>query len=399
MHQHILQLAHRYAKNYAGLPTEAWFRILLNLFNSIAIGGFYFLSIYFVIDLHFNIAIAGNIISCYGIGAMIGSVLSGKLSDRSSPRFVSVMSLLIQGFGYLALIKLHNPYFLMLNLFILGSASYGFLTSNTLFLLQQCHLEETQRLKAINLLSTASNLGLGISAVIIGQISHFGFYTIFLMSGITLFILAFSAFMQFSHSFFQKTMPVAQKKNDVKKSFVTPCILVSVFFVGAIVAQQSCTYPLYIKQLFPQFGLHAVSILFLLNSMLVVLFEVPLGHFINPYNKIVMVGIGAFLIGFGMLLLSISSLFILAIGSCVIYTIGEMIFFSTAQLVCYQAGKENKKGHSLGSFRMIFASSRVLGPSIGGFIYSHFGSNLIWYISGFIGVQCLIGSLYLKKYN
>jgi MFS family permease len=87
----------------------------------------------------------------------------------------------------------------------------------------------------------------------------------------------------------------------------------------------------------------------------------------------------------------------MAIFSCIIYTMGEIIFFSVSQLVCYENGLQNKKGTSLGLYRMVYASSRVLGPTIGGFVYSLFGASVIWTASGVIGVMCLLGCLYFKN--
>lgn len=110
-----------------------------------------------------------------------------------------------------------------------------------------------------------------------------------------------------------------------------------------------------------------------------------------------MTGIGAFLMGFGMFMLSFSVTFTLAILACIIYTIGEMLFFSIAQLLCYQSGGEKKKGQSIGLFRTIFAASVFIGPTLGGYIYHRFGGNYVWYLCGFIGVACLISCLKLKN--
>ncbi len=385
-----------YAKNYRGLSVSAWHGIVLNLIESSMIGVFYFLSIYFVTELHFTIATAGMIIACYGVGAIPGGLFGGKLSDRFSPPLISATCLFIQALGYFALIKLSNCYFLMFNMFVLGCASYGFITANSLFVLQQCEAEEAQRLKSINLLSTTANLGLGLSALIIGQISQFGFHIIFLTSSSVLFLLACHVYRY--QSAYKKEKKISEPKSISEQQATTrlPFVLFCVFLVGMIISQLSATYPLYIKHTFAELGMQGVSILFFLNTLLVILCEVPIGQFVRDFNKILLLGIGSFFIGLGMFLLSMTSLFVLAMLSCVIYTLGEIIFFSVAQLVCYQNSSTAKKGHSLGLFRMIFASSRVMGPLLGGYVYYHFGGQMLWYVSGWIGVGCLLGCFYFK---
>lgn len=132
-----------------------------------------------------------------------------------------------------------------------------------------------------------------------------------------------------------------------------------------------------------------VSILFSINSFLVVFFATPLGDYFGKYNKILMTGVGGFCIGIGMGMLSFAPTFNLAILACAIYTLGEIIFFCVVQFICYQHGASNKKGESLGLYRMIYAASRVAGPTAGGLIYHHLGSNMVWYISGILGIVCL----------
>ena len=124
-----------------------------------------------------------------------------------------------------------------------------------------------------------------------------------------------------------------------------------------------------------------------------------MGSFLSDSNKVWMVGVGAFLIGVGMGLLSIATVFSMAVFSCIIYTFGEMIFFSMAQFVCYQRGAEKKKGQSLGAYRMVYATSRFIGPMAGGFIYQHLGGQVLWSLSGAIGVICLGVCWVYKKYD
>jgi predicted MFS family arabinose efflux permease len=283
-------------------------------------------------------------------------------------------------------------------------SSYGFITSNYLWVLNRCN--ETQRLKALNLLATASNLGFGISSIFIGLVVTIGFQYIFLFSGIALFILSYISSKD------KKTSPHIQNENETlnqsskplnfngnKDRIILTIILICVFFTGTIVAQLSSTYSIYIQSSFPHLGITAVSILFTLNSLLVVLFEVPIGNILSNYNKILMVGIGSFFIGLGMFLLNVSFIFSIAILACIIYTLGEIIFFCLAQLICYQRGPKNKKGKYMGLYRMVYASSRVIGPAIGGIIYSDFGGNIIWYISGLIGITSLLTCFHFRKFD
>jgi len=409
MYTYPTSLMKSYFKSYLGLQRACYHGFALSLTESIFIGIYYYLTIYFVDVLHYDMATSGLIISCYGIGAVLGGMLGGKLADEAPPIIVVASSLLLQSIAYFAFNKLDSIFLLMCNVFMLGVASYGFITANHIWILNLCKEYEHQRLKAINILATTSNLGLGLSAMMMSKILYFGFPVIFLISGCILFILACVLFLYYKNELTKTQISTAHQKEKLaeKNEFfphqprkkITILILLNVFFVGLIITQISSTYVIYIKESYPNIGIKAFSFLFALNTFMVAFLGIQLGDYIKKYNKILMVGVGGFLIGFGMFMLIFAYTFFMAIAACIVYSVGEIIFFSMAQLVCYQNGPQSKKGYSLGLYRMIFASSRVLGPAIGGVIYTMLGGSIVWIISGIIGLLCLVSCNYYKEYG
>lgn len=386
-------------KNYSG--SHAYMQgVTFNFIASILSGIFYFFSLYFVSVLHIPIAQAGIILSFYGLGTIIGGLLAGKLSDHISPTFVSITSLFIQSATFLALTQFKLIPLLSINLFILGISTYGFITSNYIWTLNQCELEK-HRLRAINSLSVASNLGIGLASLIIGVIDFHDFYFLFYFASASLASLAIFLVFQDKNNK-RKASTIVSKKIDEKNILIKNnknifFVLICLFFTGMIVSQIGTTYPIYLNDSFPQLGVKAFSILFSTNVLLVVLFQQNIVNRLAAYNKFLLVGIGSFLIGIGMLTLNLSALFAAAFLSCVIYTLGEMIFFSIVQLYCYEKSEISHKGRSLGRYRTVYASSRFLGPALGGIIYRHFGGDSLWYISGFIGLTFLFLCSYYRK--
>jgi MFS family permease len=190
MSNHLISIIKSYTSSYSGISRTCWQGITLNFIESTLIGIYYFLPLYFINNLKFDITVSSIIISFYGLGAILGGYIGGKLSDHISPSAVSIGSLVIQGIVILALIKLKTISLLMIALFLMGIASYGFITSNYLWILNHCNNHEGQRLKAINALSIASNLGLGLSAIIVSALTEDGFNRIFIFSGSLLLLSA-----------------------------------------------------------------------------------------------------------------------------------------------------------------------------------------------------------------
>ena len=384
--------------SYGGLPKTCWINIFFNLLNAVSVGVCFFLSLYFVDILHFNIIIAGLFMSSYGIGTVVGGLTSGKLCDKYFPQKLAVLSLILQSIAFFTLAWFKTYEWLLVILFILGVANYGFKTANNISMLSHCGDDKGIRLKAINISYAASNFGLGISGIIVGIMAAYGYPTIFYSASLILILSAISYFFHkqsFRENFQKKILENTNSTNLNKKILILT--LVSVFFVGIIIAQLGSTYPVYVKDAFPDLATKAVSILFILDTVLIVLFQAPLSNYCGRFNTILVMGLGAFLMGLGMVVLSISSTFILAMLSCCIWTTGEMLFIPTAQLLCYENGNKMKKGQSMGIFQSTYAISAVVGPTIGGLMYSKISPNSMWYLSLLIGIVCLIFCVTLTK--
>lgn len=395
MYQIMIVIFRNYLKSYQGMKSQCLQYIICNFINSISIGVCFFLSLYFVKILKFEIMSAGILMSCYGLGTVLGGLCSGKLCDILDNRKVLLASLLMQGLAFLMLTVITSYLLLMCTLLMLGFSTYGFKTANSSRLLSQCNSSDQFQLKALNISNVADNLGLGISGIMIGILLSHGFHNIFFMSASLIFGLVTYEFL------IKNTVPIsisiAQKcdsEND-KKAFILYFSLLSIFLIGLIVAQLGSTYPLYIQDAFPVLGGKAVSILFTLDTFLIVLFQAPLSAWCSRFNVLLIMGVGALAMGIGMFMLSMMHVFSFALVSCAIWTFGEMLFFPSAQLLCYKNGGGVKKGQVIGLYQAAFALSAVLGPSIGTYFYSIMHHNAMWYLSMFIGTFCFTTCLYI----
>lgn len=395
-----LKFSKHYLASFIGLPLSCYSGIFLVLLESILMGIFYFLTIYFVEVLHFSIPEAGVIISFYGIGALFGGYTSGIVSDRIYPIACSALCLFCQSILLFFLSKLTNYFYLLALVFGLGFFTYSFITTSHLFILDNANKQDFSRIKVISLLSAASNLGLSISAILIPSLQNIGFQKIFLLFSFSLFLLGL---YQLMFSFY--TLP---QSSNLKLDFIRPIVsppkknlkfvFISLFLIGCIISQQGNTYVLYLKNSFPNLGIRAASRLFTLNTLMVVCLSTSIGVMLTNRNKVIIAAIGSFLIGSGMLILCLSSLFhfyLIAFISCAIYTLGEIIYFTMVQYLCYATG--SKKGRSLGTFRSIYAASRIAGPTAGTFLYYHLGGNMLWVICFLIGIFCFIMLFFLKE--
>lgn len=393
------KLKNLYLSGYRGLPFLAWEGIAINFLQTMLTGVFYYLTYYFVHVLNYSAETAGLFISCYGIGAIFGGYIGGKASDCFPAKTVCAIALLIEAITFLAFIEIKANFSIVINTFFLGSAAYGFISANYAYILDQCRESEPTKLRAINIIAVASNLALGMAAVVVSFFSNYGFKYLFgvnflALTGISIYLLVTGNNTHFvKDTISEHEVNQYLSKRSICKLSIT---LICVFLAGLIVSQMSTTYSLYIQSVFPEYGLNGFSLLFMLNTTLVMLLQSPLGEYVSNYNRMVIVGFGSFLLGLGMLVLGFSIIYPMAILASIVYTFGEMIFFSVAQLVCYENAPMEKKGQFLGIYRTIYAASRVVGPLLGGIIYYRVGGACLWYICAFVGMISFLPCLYYR---
>jgi len=400
--QLVLSAVRGYTKHYQGLSKPVWQAVLLTLLESIAGGVSFVLSLYLVNTLHFSIEKAGYLIACYGIGTAIGGLLSGRLSDHISPRYITISCIFLHAFLYWILVHSHQFLALALNLFLMGICSYGVITSNRIWIMKHCGSDNALRMQSLNISYAASNLGMGISGALIGIFAAQGMQVLFQFVAVVLFLAGIMLLFQ------SKELPITTHHSTIIQSNKTThryadlkiflLILICLCGAGFYVSQSATTYNVYIENTFPTWGLHGISILAVINTLAIVFFQAPLVTVLKKYNKLIIAGLGVFLMGFGYLLLNFTfHFFAIAVIACLVYVLGEMLFFSVAQIICYEKVSEKRKGQAVGIYQAVYSISRVAGPATGGLIYQYAGANQLWWLSAVIGFVLLTACLYYRK--
>jgi len=403
-------LVRAYFRQYAGVPSVCWERIIIGFIVATTRGLFFFLALYFIRDIHMGVSVAGIALACYGAGAALGSYISGKLSDSISPNKVCIVSLILNGVTLFFLANSTHIHILIALVFLWGIFGHGFLIANYTWILQRTRLDEAERLKTLNILYAAFNLGVFITAGIVSLSDIYGgFKPIFMVFGAILLLTAAYLFVRSKHHHCISTVDITQNHTNMSLSenAVNPNVsnkmlfwfcVICLFFVSLIVTQNGAVYTFYLDQHFTALKTIGVSAIFAINPILIVLFQTPLVNLFRSKNKLVMIGIGSILMGVGMVILPFSSLVIFAVISVIVYTIGQMIFTTICELVLYQSSKPGKKGQALGTFRVIYALSMIVGPAMAGVIYHRYGGDMVWYICGFIGVIFLVACYVMRKH-
>lgn len=92
-----------YLNTFRGLSTEVWWLALMTFINRSGTMIIPFLSIYLREDLHISQSNVGWVMTCFGLGSVVGVWIGGKLTDKIGYYKVMVRSLLTTGFLFIGL--------------------------------------------------------------------------------------------------------------------------------------------------------------------------------------------------------------------------------------------------------------------------------------------------------
>ncbi len=88
---------------YSGFSREVWFLALITFVNRAGAMVIPFLSLYLVKDLNFSLSQVGWIMSCFGVGSVLGVYLGGILADKAGYYRVMYGSLFLSGIAFLVI--------------------------------------------------------------------------------------------------------------------------------------------------------------------------------------------------------------------------------------------------------------------------------------------------------
>lgn len=378
------------------------FAVFVNSFGTMAM---LFLSLYFVSELGLSVTEASELISSFSVGAIFGAYLSGRLCEKYSSKTVSICSLILNSIALMSILLCKEFYFLLCVTSFMGAANSSFIPANRIWLMKQC--KEAQRARVNGLRFMMANLGMGIAVVIGGILAKLSYLilfmfnaTAFLISAIILLILKTS---NGEVNEIQNNSSVLRAKKQKLLTIAAFFENKGFFFIYLLLLLATLTfsqlwvnYPIYMRNKY-YLDEQAFSNLFLINTVLIVLFQVVIVDLASKYSLFLSAAVGSFLIGFGMYLLMLGSSYFLAIMSCFIWTTGEILTFPILQTLLYNKAKDDSKATHMGLYQTVYAFANVTGPILGSMAYQYRSGDGIWLLCGTMGIICLCIGLILYK--
>jgi len=389
-----------YFKVYQGLSTPAWMLALVMLVNRSGAMVVPFLGVYMVKHLGFSLESAGVLLSCFGIGSVIGSSLGGWLTDKFGHFKVQLFSLVGVIPMFILLPELTTTTSLAGGILALSIISDILRPANSVSLAYYSKPENVVRSFTLNRM--ALNLGFSIGPALGGLLAAISYNLLFYGNAIAATLAAVIFFV-----YFRNKKGEAKEKADAAEEEIkykspykdTPFLVFT--FLSTLFAicffQLLNSLPLYYEKVY-HLNEKSIGIILAYSGVVVFSLEMLIVHIAErrttAANAII---IGVFCCGLAFASLLITEGIWLLYVSMFILCIAEILAMPFMATVTLQRSNIKNRGAYMGLNSLSLSAGLIFAPFLGTKVAAHYGFNALWMGTGLLMLLTSIGFYFLMK--
>ena len=337
-----------------------------------------FMALYLRQGLGLPIETVGWMLSGYGAGLLIGSMVGGLLSDHFSTARLTATLFFVSAWILVLLGLVTDVSWLAALLLFSGGLDGAIRTLHQRLIMEYCQV--AQRARAQSLSRVGSNLGMAIAGVLGGVLAQTDFRWVFFVSA----AMTLLALFWFVRAIAHRVVLMLDEIPDIASGSCVPYrdkpflwLLAASVLLGLAFEPVYSMLGNYLLDYY-RLGPEVIGWQFALNAVLVVVLQIPLSHWSEQWGARRQLLAGSVLLACGLGMLPLGSGVLYVCLSTVIWTLGEILFIPTLNVLVMQRAQTGKSGHYFGLFSMCWSASVMLSPTLGGQLYGHFGGHSVW---------------------
>ena len=369
------------------------------------LGGFMlypFFALYLTQKFDINMATVGILFAIFSFTGFIGSALGGALTDRMGRKGVIIASLILSSVSALGMgFAPSLGWFVAVTVVVGTMSSIGGPAREAVV---ADLLPENKRAEGYGINRVVFNLAVIIAPPIAGLLIANSYLTLFIVDAVISLVAA--AFVLIA---LPETKPAAhpdavpetmkQSFNGYKEVFRnTPFIL----FIGVTILMtlaymnMNSTLGVFLRDYrgLPEIGF---GMLLSINALIVVALQFWVTRRLERFKPLAMMAVGSFLYAIGFAMYGFISGMALFITAMVIITIGEMVVSPFQQALVASFAPEEMRGRYMAVSGMTWGIAFMIGPYFAGLLLDSPNPNILWYVSGFVGLLATIGFVALNN--
>lgn len=400
----ISQTFQLYKDAYSGLSRRIWLLAIVMLINRSGTMVLAFMTLYCK-HLGFTTEQGGMVVAIYGIGAVFGAFIGGKLTDTVGFYKIQYMALLLGGIMFIMLGQMPTFSSICICTFLLSMCNESFRPANAAAIAFYCTPQTMTQ--SFSLIRLSINLGWGIGVALGGLVASINYHLLFWVDGFTsigagIFLLLILPKVSFAEQIgtagkeHHAASPVSALQD---KTFLVFLLLATLF--ACCFFQLFTTIPVFMKE---NLNLNEIKIgtIMAMNGIIIALIEMVLVFKLEgrrPY--LFYMAISSILMGVAFLCLNLplTSGLIIAVIAVLVVTTSEMMGMPFMNSYYISRSNEFNRGQYTGLYTMAWSTAQVIGSSGGAFLAVHTGFNGLWYIAASCSFLAAVGYFFLLKYK
>jgi len=372
-------------RGVGGLPASVWIVFATTFVNRAGTMVVPFMVLYVTRHLGVRPALAGMALTVYGLGGLVSGPMAGRLCDRLGAFAVLRGALVLSGLILLAF-PLASRFGTFLAITFVWSLVAESVRPATMAALTSVVRPE-QRKVAVAVNRLGINLGMSVGPAVGGFLATVSFPLLFVVDGAS----ALAAGLVLTALLAARPLaplaagrvgddPLALENRPGTSVLRDPravVFLTGVFLMGVVFYQHEGAMPVFLVR-----DLHYresfYGLLFVVNTVLIVVAEVPLNLAMAGWShrRTMVLGAVLYALGFGSMavLHSVPGLLL----SAVVWTFGEMIAIPASSAYAADIAPPGRTGQYAGAYASMFSLAILVGPWAGTIALEQFGGTALW---------------------
>lgn len=372
---------HLYRNAYTGLSAETWWLSAVMLINRSGTMVIPFLTIYLTSpQIGYSIGQAGIVMGLFGLGAVVGAYISGKLTDKLGFYPIQIFTLAAGGILFIVLGQMKAYSSICICTFLLSFVNEAFRPANSTAIAFYSKPENRTRSYALNRL--AINLGWAVGNAVGGLIASFNYELLFWFDGATNIIAAILMWRLLSPANNGRT---EKHKEEVLDSNAVYRDKIYIWFVVLVTLFASCFFQIftnltayYRNEL--HFSERFIGLIGAINGVMIAIIEMVLifkleGRRSSTYY----IARGILLCGISYLLLGLFNIdHTWAVIAVVIVTLGEMLSMPFMNSFWISRSSAHNRGQYAALYTVAWATAQTIGPFLGALLVEQASYRYLW---------------------
>ncbi len=398
----LQRLYTHWLESYRGIPRVIWYISIISLVNRCGAFVICFLALYMTKKLGFPLEETGYVMTCFGVGALTGAFVGGKLTDKLGYYPVQFWSLLINGIVLLLMMQVRDIWAMGLAVYAMSFSSEIFRPANSVAMARHC--EADTRTRSISLYRMAVNLGWTIAPALGGMLVAFGWEWLFWVDGLTCIAAALTLLWLLPK---KAEQPQSQNEAETERATSTQISpyrdrhflwFAMLTMLGAVAFMQILwTIPLFWEQTYA-WSEAQIGRMLALNGLLVFFIEMPLVHRLegrSPAMGYVRLGLVLYAVSFAVCLLPAGMA--TALLFTVVLSFGEMFVMPFSSNFVFGRSEGSKQGAYMALYTMSYSVANIIAPLLGTQVIAAWGYPVLWYLVSGLAIVTCVGFWLLEK--